>query len=656
MATVPRLNKTIIPTLADPAAIARAAQADPSAGALALGVAKVADVGLAFQRAKDASFVAEKSTAFKRDVDTFFRDFQIDAAGDPDARKVDFDKFVNDRFKTLSEGGSSEARAEFSRIRDNIVFDFDRKYQDFANKQNVRNFNNSFDNAIKDTALLAFRAGQDGDPLEEFLNNVDMASVAGSTFMPESDLRALNATSKETVAQEWAQGRIENNPVIFKEELDNGDHDNILTVDQIQSLGRLSDAAIEDLNNLEKKEKTQQKNELESQIDLSITTSKSLSDLVKVEQVLEQSKDILGVVSTNKRKAKIFTAREKLKEDVNLIERGSVFASGDAQLNPANKQDKRAYNAFYKSLLPILEQLSPAERNIAKAKIIDNARSVPDIIKGELSLAARSRDAEEIKNASDFIDRVTAINPHLIADLGSEKELARIQMVSQRIDAGIPPSQAIEATDRILDPKNAPTEEAVQIELATIRKSFSYRENAIESFESILPFGIGDPETEGRFVEPELDGLTARYRIVFEDHFRITRDKDVSKDYADKVIRGMYGNTNVNGFKQIMQFNPEKYYSISGENNKWMRKQMINDAFEATRNDIPRPTKKDLEDNLRLVVDPRVTPRSAAAGQPIYKLFWVRSDAPIDVLNGKFFKFDPDKRRKQLIEKAKKEK
>lgn len=244
MAKVPRLNKTILPVLSDPANIAR--QADPgafqAAGGLARGIAGITAVGVdvaqSFKAAKDASFLSEKSTALERDVDTFFRDFQTTAASDPDAMRPEFDKFIGKRFEELSKGGSNTAMGEFTRFRDDIKFKYDRKYDDFAQRQNVSNATTGYDNTISDTALLAFRAGQDGSPLDEFLNNVDMASLAATTFISAPDLANLNAEAKSRVAEDWAQGRIENNPLLFKEELDDGKLDDILSADQIQSLGK----------------------------------------------------------------------------------------------------------------------------------------------------------------------------------------------------------------------------------------------------------------------------------------------------------------------------------------------------------------------------------------------------------------------------------
>lgn len=654
MARVERLNKTILPQLSDPANIGRQANVAElaEAGGTARLVSQAADVALAFKAAKDATFVAEKSTTLEHDVDTFFRDFKVTAAGDPDGMKPEFLTFIDDRFRELSKDGSQTALTEFTKLRDDIRFKYDGKYDDYALKQNVENFNTSFDNSIKDIAVLGFREGQDGAPLDDQLNQVDMVSLAGTSFIGAPELADLTRTSKSAVAQEWAQGRIENNPGLFRSELNEGIHDDLFTSDQLQSLGNLADAELQDIEREITKEATRVKNERESFIDLQIKTSEGFSDITKAEQAIENSSDELGVIKSNALRAQAFAKRKKLEKEVGDLQLGAQFASGEVQLNPQNTDHKKAYNAFYNSLVPTLDQLPVEERNIADAKIIDNARTVPDVIQGKLSLAARSQNAEEVTAAADLIDRVTSINPHLVGDLGSETELARIQMVNERIDGGFPPSEAIAATDAILDPKNVFSEEAVQEELKTIKKNFDFRKEAFANFDR-FSFGIGDPRTAGAFVVPELDGMTARYRNAFEDHYRITRDEKVSKKFADKVIKGQYGNTVVNGFKQVMQFNPEKYYSIAGEKNKWMRKQMIEEAFKATRNTIPLPSRKELEKNLRLVVDPRVTPRSAAAGAPLYKLFWVRDGAPIDVLQGKFFKFDPDERRKQLIKNAK---
>ena len=260
MSKVFRLTKRILPVLTDPAAIGRISDvsAIAGAGALARGVGALADLGVgileqkqrvdaAFKVAKDATFVAEKSTTLERDVDTFFRDFQVTASNDPDGMRPEFDKFINDRFKELSKGASPAALAEFTKSRNDTEFKYGQKYDDYAQKQNVRNFDNSRKNSREDIAILAFRSGQDGDPLQPHLNSIDMVGLAATTFLPANILTTMNEDDRAFITQEWAQGRMENNAILFKEELDNKDYDDLLDVDQKQLLGKKADLEIQQI-------------------------------------------------------------------------------------------------------------------------------------------------------------------------------------------------------------------------------------------------------------------------------------------------------------------------------------------------------------------------------------------------------------------------
>jgi hypothetical protein len=370
-----------------------------------------------------------------------------------------------------------------------------------------------------------------------------------------------------------------------------------------------------------------------------------------------------GVIKGNQLKTKVFAKLEKEQERFDQINAGSAFANGQRFLNRQDSKAVDAYEEYYKSVEPGLSQLEPFERNIALTTIVDNAKAVPSRLTGDIQRIARSNDVEQIGQAADLIDRVGAQNPHLIGDLAPQKDLARIQMINDRINQGYTEEEAIKKVDDLLDPRNEITIGEATAELKD--KKVNYRGQAVQAFDQaglfkeLFTFGMADGlDPDAAVQKPAVDGLTAAYRVAFEDHYRITRDEKLAKEYATNFVRGRYGVTNVNGDNQIMQYPPEKYYSITGERGDWMREQALDTAQKAFKNSLNPPDRRDLKKNLVVMTDPFVTPRTAEAGAPRYKLMYKRDDGSLaDVLGPEnYFYFEPDAQRGKLVEKAVKRK
>jgi len=369
-----------------------------------------------------------------------------------------------------------------------------------------------------------------------------------------------------------------------------------------------------------------------SNMDLAITTAEAdpetgMTKNQKLNNMLQQidnnpmfSNTAEGIIKGNNLRKKVFQGLEDEKKEFEDVAVGSAFASGDAYFNRQDKDHKKAYESYYKSIEPQLATMDPMQRNITITNMIDNAKAVPKKLTGDIQRMARSRDVDQITMAADLLDRVATQNPHLIGDIAPQKDLARIQMVNSRIDQGYAPEAALEATDELLDPRNEITLQAASAELRD--KKIDYREKSADLFDAsgIAEFftlgiaGLDEPETKEQM--RVRDDLTAAYQVAFEDHYRITRDEKLSAERADAFVKGRFSTTKINGTTQIMPFSPEKYYSIPNEDNDWMRKQMVDVAHKALP-DIPR---EELEENVMLIPDPSVTRRTATQGSPAYKL------------------------------------
>jgi len=370
-----------------------------------------------------------------------------------------------------------------------------------------------------------------------------------------------------------------------------------------------------------------------------------------------------GIIKGNQLRQKVFGKLEKEQERYEQITAGSAFASGQRFLNRQDSKAVDAYDKYYESIEPGLSQVEPFERNMALTAIIDNAKAVPSRLTGDIQRIARSNDVAQIAQAADLIDRVGAQNPHLIADIAPQKDLARIQMINQRINQGYTEEEAIKKVDELLDPRNEITIGEATAELK--EKKVDYRGQAVQAFDSagffkeLFTFGMANGlDTAATGQAKTIDGVTAAYRVAFEDHYRITRDKSLAKEYATNFVKGRYGVTNVNGGNQIMPYAPEKYYTVLGTGNDWMREQAISEAQKAMKNWLSpggdKYGRNDLKKNLYVMPDPFVTPRTAEKGAPRYKLMYKSEDGSLlDVLGPQnYFFFEPDKERAALVNKA----
>ncbi len=404
--------------------------------------------------------------------------------------------------------------------------------------------------------------------------------------------------------------------------------------------------------------------EVVSTIDLAVETAgdfKTLEDLGRQVDVYEET---IGLPKANNLRKKIFKAQEDYRKDNELLADGALFARGDAFFNPEDAGHKKAFNKFFEVAQNEIVQLEPAQRNMSIAKIVGNARAVPDLLKGNIKQAARSRDPQVVAQAADLMDRIADQNPHLLNDLGSEKDIVRIRMVNDRINAGYDEKEAFNMVEQQLDPRNAPATEQVNAEIKAVLKDqkIDFRGKAADALSQFgegsldfLPFvdeslSRGDVAAMG-----QLDLAGTHYRIAWEDAYRMTRDEGQADQMAADKVKGMFGRSEINGRTQVMQFAPEKYYSINGlseaENARWMRDQMIDDVVKITSNDFSPPTRKDLKENLRILPVPSVTARTAEKGQPVYQLVLIKDGVPVPVMD-EYYIFDPAAARQKLIDDA----
>lgn len=348
--------------------------------------------------------------------------------------------------------------------------------------------------------------------------------------------------------------------------------------------------------------------------------------------------------------SKIFQKMEKVRKESEDITNGSMFASGGAYLNPADENSKKQLDAYYeKILMPQFGKMDMYERNTRVAQLVNNTKVVPQAVIGDIQNAARSLDPQTVTAAADLIGKISTVNPHMLSAL-PEKDLARIGMVDRYLNAGYTEEEAFKKTEAMLDPSNKAMVEQRQTYLRerVQKKKLDYGAKAMANFQGFFSSVNKDPVVVGNS-GPQ---MIADYRDYYETHYALTGDEALAEKHANDMVKGKYSLTTINGFNQISEFAPEKYYSIPGVDNSWMREQVI----EAVKGLGPMMVSADTDLSKDVIVAPfSRTAETAAKGQPEYMLMLrTKTGELIPLIDDKkqAFVFDPDAKRKAMVEEA----
>ena len=385
----------------------------------------------------------------------------------------------------------------------------------------------------------------------------------------------------------------------------------------------------------------------DSRLDLILQKAETPDQFNQAQKEIDTASQALGEKWGNEALLKLEKKREAYIENRGDAARGALFASGQATLNPTNDKDKKAVNAYYKDMIaqPEMAQLEPGERNSAIVDMVSKARFVPETLKGEIEAAGTSQDPQTITQLADLVDKISVTSPQLLHMLGDDTKLKRIDMINDRINAGYDPKEAVKTVDDRLDPRNKAQEEAIETELKTLNKKRDFRMETVNNFTKITDFHSlrNEPVSQG-----QIDAATLDYKVAYEDAYRQTRDDGAARKAAQRSL-SLYGRTEINPRSMITKFPIERYYGIENQSSEWIRAQAVKDVADIQKNNLSPIASEDLEKNLYIVADPDMTPRSAAEGSPVYRLVYLKDRVPVDVLGGKFWRPDVDRRRQELV-------
>jgi len=469
------------------------------------------------------------------------------------------------------------------------------------------------------------------------------ASVNALPLDPTTKQSVLNQ-SRDRIRSKAAEVLARTRPDEFKQSAEAGQWNDVKDID---SYLRLADATKKTQEAEQKRLIDQGAQVTESELSLSLELAETPQDIVALQNQIINSQT-LDPVKKNKMLERTVTKQRKFDIEQEQIEKGYAFSSGQAVLNPADTEDKKAFDAYYDKVIePALANQPPEKRGAFLADLIDNSKVIPTRLQGNISVAARSQNPQEISLAADFIDRVRFNNPHMLGDFNS-RDIARIDLVRQYQESGYSDREAVDRADKDLVPvsETLRKERDGQLKEAKI----NYRENAVGVFNRWYTPNIDNSEVSAA----SINSMERDYRRAYDSQYQVTGNADQAAKHAETVVRGLYDVTKVNGMKQVMMHAPDKYYGIQGDSTDWIREQYLEQINEVAK-DSMFPPEMDIEKDFFLAADPFITPRTAKQGEPVYKIMYRTPEGTmLDILgNGKYWKPDRNKRQQQLIEKAK---
>jgi hypothetical protein len=474
--------------------------------------------------------------------------------------------------------------------------------------------------------------------------------------LPQTERRRIIEQQQERLTSAAVASEIRTNPTLALNKIESGAYNDVLNLKQVQTLQADAEIGIRKAHAEANKIAKAENAKLNADLGVSISVGE-LSTLPTFSQLdTLRDRDVLSDTQWESHYKGLANRLEKAQDENKDLNLGSVIFENKLPVNSENKDAEKAFNAYYNNQQPQIAAMPPEQRITHSVDIIKTHRAVPKLLKGEVKLAATSGDPEKVKVVTEMVDKLSNEAPYLMPQLISDKDRQRIDMINKRLNIGMEPKEAILQTDQQLSILNQVSNESIQQELNKLTSEVDFREETKAAFTGFFDFlpGVSNLETEGQAAF-DMDRATAVYRLAYEDAYRSTRDAGLAETKAKEAVTGRFGRSSINGFDQTLEFPPERYYAIEGEDNAWLRKQMIDEAKSATKNSMLDPkTARDFDRRLRLLPDPYLTPRLAKSGRPGYNLVIIGEDGTPRQLNpdGQLFFFDAAQRKQELLDEA----
>lgn len=359
---------------------------------------------------------------------------------------------------------------------------------------------------------------------------------------------------------------------------------------------------------------------------------KRIATVADATGVNPEGSDLFRMLSPEKQ-AKI---RQDAEIEVRAIQDRERVASalrGETYIDSSDKDQMKTYDSYFRDvLLPETEGMDIYERNAFIVGQVANAGVMPKSLKADMEGKLRTGSDEEVIAASDLYLQMQTVAPELTASV-SEKNLAVAVQVSESIASGIPPKEAVQMARLDLEIENKPLYQTRKEYLKQDDVRTSVQKEAEGFFSSWIPFVGQDVDVNSQ----QGAALIADYKKSYNDMYLRSGSEDIAKSFAERIVNGRYSQTEFNG-GTIMQYSPERYYSVPRKDNAW-----ITEDFSAWRKKVSPSIAEGDEDNYYIQPDMRTAREASAVGsdgeppQPTYKVVYMNKETGMfDVLEQRY--------------------
>ncbi len=245
MPAIPEYTTSIVRRRATPNTVNM--QAIDDAGATMRGVSKATAMGAEMaQKYKDADDATALNDAIiaKQKSDLEWIDAQRKTReGNPDKFAKDIEPEIKKRDDEFMKNLSGAAKRQFKPTAARINLQTFESNLNWENTRKTQIYASRIQNSKDNLSILAYRAGQEGKPLDDILNNADATVVAGSGVFAPEQLSNLRQDVRKAVIMNNLQGLMESDPAKAKEIIKSRKYDSDLGPDGVMRLTENAEAA-----------------------------------------------------------------------------------------------------------------------------------------------------------------------------------------------------------------------------------------------------------------------------------------------------------------------------------------------------------------------------------------------------------------------------
>lgn len=340
----------------------------------------------------------------------------------------------------------------------------------------------------------------------------------------------------------------------------------------------------------------------------------------------------------------------QLESDMGVRAIAGVLAGDSTILDLSDKKVIAAANDYYdQKIVPAISGMDEPVALSTVARFVERTGVLPDKLKGEMRSAFRTGTADQIARMSDLVSRIEEKSPQTFRDF-SDKDLAYFDLVSDQVNTGIDPKEAVQNARQITSSENHAVMTLRRNELKQ-KDLDSYSKAANRVFSSILPDWVFGGGQSIKATTPMGARIVTDYKDAYDTFYMLTGDEDIARKRAEKQMRGMYGETRFNE-GAVVAYPPEWFYGIPGTDDpdgEWMRKQLDRDVSALG-----------YEKGKAVILSDATTKRQASMNRPTYAVVVEDDDGVFSAVldsNGNPLRWAPrpEKRKGQLRAKLEKE-